>query len=314
MVILVAIACSWLIPQCEGQDDAQISLDGLREVNFFFDADAPGLRRGSAELAARLSIQVTGVMVTSCKWQAGDKWLIEGDYELKDGELEINSVQDYSGTSLHRSIGTRRLAAGLGTFRLLYQLQRIDGKVRSNDLLLGVKDRETGESVRYVIDIFADRPPPDDTTAPDGEDEEVLKDLTREFVKLFCTEEPTPLSRLPKLLGASFTHVESSGKLLEGRKEGIRSINRAVESLRKNYERFEEKCDIRSCSVFGDTAVVVAKLDMTGVPPPREPLHPTAMETFVFCRREARWRLIHTTLAWLGKPSAASERPTAAKP
>ena len=308
--VFSAIACLWLLPQSGAQDNDAIPMDGLREVDFFFDAHAPELRHGSAALAARLDIQVTNVMVTSCKWRVGDRWLIEGDYELKDGRIEITSVQDYSGTCLHRSSSTRRLPAGLGTFRLLCELLKIDGEVRSNDLHQDVRDLETGERVRYVIDVMADRRLPDSIAEPGREDEAVLRELTREFIGLFCAERPTPLSRLPELLGVGYTHVESTGKVVKGRK----AMGDVVESHRRRFKRFEETCEIRSCSISGHTAVVVAELDMGVARPPRGPLRRTATETLVFCRRGGQWRLIHTTLVWLGKPAAAARRPTAAAP
>jgi murein DD-endopeptidase MepM/ murein hydrolase activator NlpD len=136
-----------------GAPTEEVPTDDLHEVAFEFDMERCVHDPGEWDPSLDLAITIDRVMVSSTDWKVGERWLVEGSYALEAGSVQIAFLPDYEGTSRYDVSGDSTLSPGTGNFSLSYELLAITGTVRSEDLKLGVYDRESGGTLRCPIDL-----------------------------------------------------------------------------------------------------------------------------------------------------------------
>ncbi len=138
----------------------------------------------------------------------------------------------------------------------------------------------------------------------------LLTYLAREVNYRLLIVGATPAKRLEEILADDATIVWSNGERSTGKAECLQRIAKAREDVRGHLKDLAVSYEVQKVRLFGDTAVVLAKVALLGTLAENEkPFRRETWQTLVFARSDAAWRLVHEHANYAAAPKDAEPQP-----
>jgi len=150
--------------------------------------------------------------------------------------------------------------------------------------------------------VDAGGPAPDAAQESTGQDEETVRGLAAEFVRVMSLRNAVSFDRLNEILADDFMHVNNTGEYGKGKAACLLIFKKILESIKQHFVYFDQRYEVRSVTVCSDTAVLFGKANMIGhTKESMRPYWQAAWITLVFQKGDAGWQLISETRVSSGK-------------